>query len=366
MGEVFFLCPRSTEGTPETYNMKIGFTYDLRSDWAWHDDDPHDANAEFDKPETIAQIVAALESGGHDVVKIGNVDNLLKQLPGLQADIVFNICEGKDGRNRESQVPILLEMNRMPFVGSDALTLGLTLDKTLAKKCFVADGISTPRFFLADNPRDFILPKGMTYPLIVKTAYEGTSKGLTDQSRVDDLNALIRQVELIAQKYHQPALVEEFIRGTEFTVAVLGNNENVEAMPVVQVCIDGKTALGDLFYTHEYVTSSKLRYFCPAKISADLENQLRAMAIQAYRSVGCLDFGRVDFRVDEKGQPFVLEINPLPCLGKDDIFNVFPQVIGSTYDRVINRILDIALARYGLAQNETTASRRDQGVAAAS
>jgi len=327
--------------------MKVGLTYDLRSDWEWRETDPRDANAEFDKPETIQQLTAALRSEGHEVVRIGNVHSLMQRLPGLDVDIVFNICEGLQGRNRESQVPVLLEMNGIPYVGSDALTLGLTLDKGLAKKCFQADGIPTPRFFVARNSDDLQRQNTIGYPLIVKTCYEGTSKGLTDQSRVNDDAQLKQQVDFITQTYKQPALVEEFIPGMEFTVAVLGNGP-YETMPIVQVCIDGKVELGDLFYTFDYVTSSKLRYICPPEIPKELERELKDLAVRAYRSVDCCDLGRVDFRVDSKLRPYVLEINPLPCLGHEDIFNLFPQTIGSTYDRTINRILRIASERCGL------------------
>ncbi len=326
--------------------MRVGLTYDLREDWVWKDSDPKDANAEFDKPATIEQLTTALASEGHDVVPIGNVHSLIRKLPDLDVDIVFNICEGLRGRNRESQVPILLEMNDVPYVGSDALTLGLTLDKSLAKKCFRADRIPTPRFFVARHADDLEGLDRIGFPLIVKTCYEGTSKGLTDQSRVDNITQLKQQVDFITRTYQQPALVEEFIPGMEFTVAVLGNGP-YEPMPVVQVCIDGKVDLGDLFYTFDYVTSSSLRYICPPKIPAQLDEALKDLAVRTCRSVGCRDFGRVDFRVDARMQPQVLEINPLPCLGHEDIFNIFPQVIGSTYNRTINRILQIAGERCG-------------------
>jgi len=333
--------------------MKVGLTYDLRGDWVWRETDPRDANAEFDKPETIAELTAALESAGHTVIRIGNVYNLFQQLSRLDVDIVLNICEGLQGRNRESQVPILLEMNGIPYVGSDALTLGLTLDKSLAKKCFQADGIPTPRSFVAYHSDDLERQNQIGFPLIVKTCYEGTSKGLTDQSRVNDYVQLKEQVDFITCTYRQPALVEEFIPGMEFTVAVLGNGP-YEAMPVVQVCIDGKVELGDLFYTFDYVTSASLRYICPAEISKRLQKELKDLAVRTYQSVGCRDLGRVDFRVDSRLRPYVLEINPLPCLGHEDIFNVFPQVIGSTYDQIINRILSIAAERCGLNPDRTS------------
>jgi len=328
----------------------IGLTYDLKTDWKLRPDDPADANAELDSGETLDFVVQALETIGHRVKKIGNIKNLLAEIEGLDVDIVFNICEGYHGRNRESQVPLILEMYGIPCVGSDALTLGVTLDKILAKKCFIADGIPTPRYFEAWGKEDLktLAKKNkMRFPMIVKPKHEGSSKGLSEKSRVTDFEGLKRQVDLINQKYHQAALVEEFIRGSEFTVPVLGN-KNPQAMPVAQVHLDGNVNLGDNFYTHARLSYDGLGYVCPPKISAKLNKKLQELAVKAYQSVGCLDFGRVDFRVDEKDEPFVLEINPLPSLAKKDVFNIFPYVMGSTFEKTISQIVNFALERYGL------------------
>jgi len=325
----------------------IGLTYDLRNDWQREPGDPVDINAEFDKPETLEFIIAALKRGGHTVKKIGNVQKLLSSIDDLDVDIIFNICEGITGRNRESQVPVLLEMKGIPFIGADGLTLGVTLDKVVAKKLFISERIPTPEYFEVKNTAELEKLNDIRYPLIVKTRYEGTSKGISENSRVEDIDALKRQVSLINTTYKQPALVEEFIKGMEFTVAVIGNDDP-QAMPVVQVSIAGNLNLGDRFYSHEMVTSEDLRYVCPAQISEPLAKKIQELAVRVYNCVDCRDFGRVDFRVDEQGNPYVLEINPLPSLDAQDIFNIFPKLIGSNYDDMINRIVHFALKRYGM------------------
>lgn len=333
--------------------MRVGFAYDLKTDWPLSPSDPLDANAEFDGPETVESVTAALRHYGHEVVKIGNVRNLLARINTLatEVDIVFNICEGRVGRNRESQVPVILEAAGIPYVGSDGLALGLTLEKSLAKKCFLADGIPTPRFLTATGAADLRSFDHLRFPLLVKATREGTSKGLTTQSKVYDHRALTEQVERIVNTYHQPALIEEFIAGIEVTVPVLGNHAP-EAMPVIQYTLNGDGQLGERFYTYEMVALAHNRdYLCPAPISKTLSQKIQQWAVRAYQSVGCRDFGRVDFRVDQNENPYVLEINPLPNLSKGDSFNLFPQVIGSSYDEIINRILHYALARYGLDQN---------------
>ncbi len=327
--------------------MKIvGLTYDLKTDYKFKKGDPLDANAEFDAPSTIDVIADAIAANGFKVKKIGNASNLLEKIDNLGVDIVFNISEGLTGRNRESQVPILLEMAGIPFVGADALTLGLTLDKVMAKKIFIAEKIPTPKFFEVSSAESLIDHDHCKFPLIVKPRFEGSSKGLSESSRVENTEELKKQVDFITKTYKQPALVEEFISGQEFTVAIVGN-QNPQVMPVVQIKIDGKLKLNDKFYTFARITSDRLEYICPAKISAELKKKLDDLALKVYRSVECRDFGRVDFRVDNDGNPYVLEINPLPSLSTEDVFMLIAKDIGITYEQMIGKILDAALKRNG-------------------
>lgn len=325
----------------------VGLTYDLKTDYKFKEGDPADANAEFDHPTTIDVIANAIESQGFKVKRIGNASNLLAQLDSLGVDIVFNISEGSTGRNRESQVPILLEMAGVPFVGSDALTLGVTLDKVMAKKIFIAEKIPTPKFFEVSSVTELLNADHCKYPLIVKPRFEGSSKGLSENSRVQNMDELKKQVEFITTTYKQPALIEEFISGQEFTVAVIGN-ENPEALPVVQIKIDGKLKLNDKFYTFARITSDRLEYVCPAKVSVELSKKMMDLAIRTYKSVDCRDFGRVDFRVDNEGHPYVLEINPLPSLSTEDVFKMLAEKLGMTYEQMIGKILNFALKRHNL------------------
>jgi len=329
----------------------VGITYDLKSDWQASNEDPIDAAAELDGHKTIESLKNALESAGHKVVLIGGARQLIDQVTHghLKVDLVLNISEGFKGRNRESQVPALLDLYNIPFVGADALTLGVTLDKVVAKKCFMADGIPTARYFKATLEDNLFELNTIGFPLFVKTLHEGTSKGITQASRVENFEQLKAQVERICLNYKQPALVEEFIKGTEFTVAVIGNDPPV-AMPVVQYAIAGKTSLGNEFYSYRHVAEKLVEHICPAPIDGKLATLLQTLAVRAYNAVDCRDFGRVDFRVDEKGNPFVLEINPLPNLNPDDVFVLFGKVLNMSYDQIINKIMDEALARLGLTR----------------
>jgi len=325
----------------------IGLTYDLKTDYEFKKGDPPDANAEFDHPSTIGVIAKAIESQGFKVKKIGNVSCLLENLDRLGVDIVFNISEGLWGRNRESQVPILLEMKGIPFVGADGLTLSLTLDKNMAKKIFIAEGIPTPKFFEIKSLDTLMNIDHLKFPLIVKPRFEGSSKGLSDSSRVENMEELKKQTEYIINTYKQPALIEEFIRGEEFTVAIIGNDPP-EAMPIVQIKIDGRLKLNDKFYTFARIQSDRLEYICPARINQDLRKRLSNLALKTYNAVECRDFGRVDFRVDNDGNAYVLEINPLPSLSTEDVFMLVAKAVGISYEEIIGRILNSALKRYNL------------------
>jgi D-alanine-D-alanine ligase len=183
--------------------------------------------------------------------------------------------------------------------------------------------------------------------MIVKPRYEGSSKGLSENSRVTNKGELQRQVELIVSTYKQPALVEEFISGTEFTVGVVGNDP-AEVLPPVQIKIDGDLELKEKFYTFARISSDRLEYVCPAPVEKKLYNQLMDYALKVYRAVDCLDFGRVDFRADAKGEPYALEINPLPSLSTEDVFMLISKYQGITYETMIGKIISAGLKRYGL------------------
>jgi len=183
--------------------------------------------------------------------------------------------------------------------------------------------------------------------LIVKPRFEGSSKGLSESSRVENIEQLKKQADYIISTYKQPALVEEFISGQEFTVAIIGN-ENPEIMPIVQIKIDGRLQLNDKFYTFARITSNRLEYICPARIPQDLSKKICDIALKVYNAVECRDFGRVDFRVDKEGKPYALEINPLPSLSTEDVFAIVAKEIGLTYEQIIGKILNSALKRYGL------------------
>ena len=331
--------------------LKIGFTYDAKADYKLMPGDSADKFAEFDSEETISQIHAALESSGHRVQRIGNVTALLEKIScGERWDIVFNIAEGICGRNRESQVPAILEMLGIPYTGSDALTMGITLDKVVAKIIAAHYGILTPKFIEIKKKNDLIAGNfHLKFPLIVKPSEEGTSKGLSEDSIVFDFAHLKKRAAWVIEKYRQPALVEEFITGSEFTVAVI-ENDPPSVLPPVQITINGKKNLGYEFYTHKRVETNEVAYECPAAIPDKLNKKLCRIALDSFKALGIKDLCRIDIRVSEKGMPYFLECNTLPNLGEIDVFPLVAKAMGSSYNKILVKILSAALKRYGITK----------------
>ena len=325
----------------------IGFTYDLKNDFPLKEGDPEDLNAEFDFAEVVDSVKSAIEANGYKVVSIGNVKRLLSMLPDLNVDIVFNICEGLGSRNREAQVPVILDTFGIPYIGSDGLTMSIALDKIMTKKILMQEGIPTPRYLGVNRMDDLLNLDHMGFPLIVKLRNEGTSKGLSDNSVVHNKKELKKQTEFLFNRYdNSPLSIEKLITGKEVTVPIIGNSP-AEVFPSVQCSIKDQLDLGEMIYTYERV-STELDYICPSKINKRLEKKVRDLALRTYRAVDCLDFGRIDFRVDEDGNPYVLEINPLPSLSTEDVFALSPNAVGCDFNMAINKIIKAGLNRYGL------------------
>lgn len=330
--------------------LNVGFTYDAQTDYQLLPEDLPDRYAEFDFEETLVDIEGALKSAGHRVERIGNVKALLKKLmAGDKWDIVFNIAEGIKGRNRESQVPLILELFGIPYVGSDALTMGATLDKAVAKMIVSSSGVLTPKFLKIETMPQLSVKKfNLRYPVIIKPAEEGTSKGIDSASLARDFKYVKERTQWLIEKYNQPALVEEFITGSEFTVAVI-ENDPPNVLPPVRVNIKSKSYLGEEFYTYDRVKNDDIEYECPVKIPKSLEKKLKTMALVSCNALGIRDVARVDIRVNKKGVPYFLECNTLPNLSKSDIFPLAARASGLSYEEVICKIFASAVKRYNLS-----------------
>jgi D-alanine-D-alanine ligase len=327
--------------------LKVGITYNLKKDFSQGENQPIDFLEEFDSEETVDAIRKVLESEGHEVIKLSGDTGLIDRLRQASVDIVFNIAEGLQGRNREAHIPALLEFLNIPYTGSDPLTLSLTLDKAMAKRVVMSQNIPTPRFKKVERMED-LDGLDLRYPLFVKLCYEGSSKGVRLDSKILDSQSLEKKTRDLLKTYDSPLIVEEFVKGPEFTVGVLGN-EDPFVLGVMQIEIKGKPpeeSIYSLEIKREW--EEKVRYHCPPLIDQDLLKKIEEVALRSYRALECRDVSRVDIRVGEDHTPYFLEINPLPGLSPvyGDLV-IMARSTGWDYARLVKTIFHHALKRYG-------------------
>lgn len=323
-------------------SMRVGLSFNLKRVSTAGGDD---AEAEYDSPKTIAALRGAIEGMGHEVVELEATAELLSILPGIDVDFVFNIAEGLKGRNREAQVPAMLELLGIPYTGSDPAALSLTLDKALAKRLVRQAGVPTPDFVLmtrGDEP----LPAGMSFPLIVKPNTEGSSKGVSSSSVVRDEAGLREQVKRLTQRYNQAALVEAFLPGREFTVALLGEVAPRVLPPMEILFGEGAGELPVYSYEHKQETDSSVRYEVPARLDPMLSQEIAHVALQAFEALGCRDVARMDFRLDAAGRVHFIECNPLPGMTPDySDLCLIAKGAGMDYVSLIGEIMAPAMRR---------------------
>jgi len=328
--------------------MRVGLSYDLKSAVPLDAAGPEDALEEYDSRETVEIIAAALTTAGHSVVMLGGGGEFLENIRREPVDIVFNIAEGRgNSRSRESQVPGVLEMLGIPYTGSDAHCLTVCLDKPLAKKLVAAEGVATPQWQLITDEENLsrIAWEQSPFPVIVKPAYEGSSKGIRLTSVVDNVGSLPAEVSRLLGAYRQPVVVEEFITGDEVTVGIIGNAPPrvVGIMRIVPRKREGRFVYS-LEVKRDYL--NLVDYECPPRLADEIKERIAPASLKVFKVLGCRDFGRLDFRVSPEGVPYFLEINPLPGLGAYSDLVIMAQKMGWTYQGLIQAVLEAALKRY--------------------
>ncbi len=356
--------------------MHIALAFNVREEMVVDDDQPpsctpdeppgiqDDLYAEWDDPSTIQAVADALASQ-HQVSLVNADLNAFETFRRLKPDLVFNIAEGLYGASREAQIPAMLEMLQIPYTGSDPVTLGICLDKQRTKEILAYNQVPTPRFTCIRNAQE--LPKGMRFPLMVKPTLEGSSKGVTDKALVQDAAALQAQLDWVWQNYRQPALVEEFLPGREFTVAMIGNGDEVEVLPIVEIDFATLPKGSNPIYSYEAkwlwdTEEAPLQIFqCPAPLDPMLKRGIETVCRAAYHHLGCRDWCRIDVRLDADGHPHIIEANPLPgVLPRPEQNSCFPKAAraaGLSYQQMILRVVDAACRRLGVLSEVDDARR---------
>ncbi len=318
--------------------IRVGFTYNVKRSKDGDDE------AEWDPPETIIAIANALARQGHIVVHLEATTDLPRVLAEADVDLIFNIAEGVEGRNREAQVPALCELLGIPYTGSDSATLAIALDKALGKKVLLQHDILTPKFQLMESGRERLSPD-MKFPLIVKPNAEGSSKGINSTNVVDTEEELRTAVKLCVERYRQPALVEEYIAGREFTVGLLGD-KRPRVLPPMEIKFKKDTKRPVYDYGVKQEWEEHVYYECPPKLTEAEQKAIEKIARATFWALDCRDVARVDMRMDAEGKIYVLEVNPLPGLtpGYSDLV-LIAQAVGMEYDQLIAEIMVGGLRR---------------------
>ena len=329
--------------------IKVGLTFDLKEDYLQLGY-TLDEVAEFDAPETINELEQALISLGFEVIRIGNIFNLVNYLNDQRrCDLIFNICEGMHGIAREAQVPCLLDAYRIPYVFSEPDILNLTLDKGLTKLVLKEAGILTAEFSIISHLTDLLNIK-IPFPLFVKPVAEGTSKGIDGFSLVNDQIQLEKSVNYLLTTYHQSVLVESFLPGREFTVGIVGSGENAKTLGTLEIILNEHTP--HPFYSST-VKKEWEKYATYHLATDEVAIKCTEIAVDAWKIIKGKDGGRIDFRLDAQGKPNLIEINPLA--GLNPIWSDLPilaRLSGITYTQLISAIMDSALKRTSLNYNE--------------
>lgn len=325
--------------------MRVGLVFNLKRrtpERGGHADE----EAEFDAPSTVRAIREAIASWGHEVVELEADRSFPAAIAAAGVEIVFNVAEGTGGRGREAQVPSVLELLGVPYTGSDPAALVLTLDKALAKTVVREAGVRTPRAVVmrtGDEP----LPPELALPVIVKPVAEGSSKGVLAASVARTEQEARALVRALVARYAQGALVEEFLPGREFTVALLGGPEPT-VLPPMEIVFAGGDELPVYSFDHKLEPTDQVRYEVPARTTPELERELRELALRSFVALGCRDVARVDLRLDREGRPAFIECNPLPGLTPrwSDLCMI-AEAAGIDYPTLVGKILWSALDRAG-------------------
>ncbi len=306
-----------------------------------------DEEAEFDAPETVEAIRAALCAGGADAVILEADADLPEALRKRGIRFVFNIAEGRGGRDREAQIPGLLSLLGIPYSGSDALVMALTLDKALCKRLAASLGIRTAPFLLLAPGEEADL-SSLTYPVLVKPNAEGSGKGITERCVAEDEASLRSMLADLFGRYPQEMLIEPYLPGREFTVGVLGNGKDTEVFPPMEIVYRHPTQGAYSVYSYEVKKDyrSHVDYVCPADIPDSAAEEMTSAARSLFGALGCRDLSRVDFRMDAEGRPCFLELNPLPGLapGYSD-YPMAAEAAGYGYEELIRAVALAAAKR---------------------
>ncbi|MCW3806815.1 ATP-grasp domain-containing protein [Plebeiibacterium marinum] len=302
-------------------------------------------NKEFYNEKTVKRVAESLEKAGHNVAILDGNKQIIERLEnfmprvneGEQMGMIFNMAYGIQGESRYTHIPSMLEMLGLPYVGSSPSGHALALDKVLTKIIWKNNNLPTPDFWVFNNHEEDM--STVKFPVIVKPKMESVSFGLKVVYNQEDLR---EAVHYIVTEFDQQALVEQFIRGREFCVGLIGNSP-VESFPVLEIDLEGDP---DAIQTVDDKKHKPKKKVCPAHISPELAEKMQQISIDAFNALNLRDFARVDIRLDEDENIYLLEINSMASLGESGSYPTAAKVAGYNFEGLVNKMLDVASVRY--------------------
>jgi D-alanine-D-alanine ligase len=323
--------------------MKIALLANLKEDAPISPEDPPGRWDDLDEPETVQAILSSLKALGHEAKYFPAGIQSVEAIREYKPDLCFNSGEGHFGTSREAQMPALLDSLRLPYTCAGVLGMSLSHNKDVAKRIFRFAGLPTANFRVFDFPAD-INDEGLKYPLFVKPASEGSSIGINENAVVHNFDELKKQVAWVWENNPDvEVLVEEYIKGREFTIGVLGN----EVLPIVEIV----SPTG--FYSNEQKEDleSEVYRICPAPLTPEQTKTFQELALRAKQALQLEDVCRMDMRMDEDGSPYILEVNPIPlmCPDPEQASLVYAsRAAGYSYQDIVEKIINSAIKRLKL------------------
>jgi D-alanine-D-alanine ligase len=280
---------------------------------------------------------------GFDTEQVGNCFQLIEALSaGKRWDMIFNIAEGLYGDGRESVVPAILDQYKIPYVFSGPVILGVSLNKYLTRLIVSAAGVPVSPGMMISTKDDIAKCK-LEYPLFIKPVSEGTGKGITEKSVLHSPAELKEMAEYLLDRFNQPALVEEYLPGREFTVGVIGSGDDATAIGGMEIeCRD------NLPYSVEF--KENYQEFCKyIPMASEFSEECKRVALNVWKAIGAVDAGRVDVKADRNGRICFMEVNPLAGLHPvHSDLPILSRMINIDYQSLIGMIMKSVLKRYGL------------------
>lgn len=336
--------------------LTVALLYNVRHHYPDPNNPRTQLESDFDDPETTRLQIKALKKVGYHVLPIEADEKAYFKLykNKKNIDTALNLAEGIYGRDREAQIPAILEMLQIPYTGCSPLTEALILNKARTKEILMVYKIPTLPQQLYGSEKDRLNNK-LKFPLIVKPVSEGSSAGITNNSVVYNHQDLIKQVKIILNTFHEQALVEPYLEGREFSVAMLGNPPKI--LPIIEAdhsLLPKKYLPIDSVEVKWYfeIEAKHNHLVCPAKINGKLKQKLEKISYQTWKALNILDWCRLDIRCDKNENPYVLEVNSPPgCTDPHhDPASYFPlaaKSAGIKYEELLKIIVETGLTRYG-------------------